>query len=136
MKAIDFLLMDLDQGKKSKIAELLSATPQTTAAATTTTTTKAAAATNPPSRKPSVVSKAPSSVRSSVEVKVSEKRVDPVPPVVPQAVEESSSISKNDAEARIIELLSEDVVAWSEEWRLESASGGYGFGRRKRSIVR
>ena len=62
-------------------------------------------------RKPSVVSKAPSSVRSSVEVKVSEKRVDPVPPVVPQAVEESSSISKNDAEARIIELLSEDVVA-------------------------
>ena len=53
MKAIDFLLMDLDQGKKSKIAELLSATPQTTAAATTTTTTKAAAMTNPPSRKPS-----------------------------------------------------------------------------------
>ena len=124
MKAIDFLLMDLDQGKKSKIAELLSATPQTTAAATTTTTTKAAAMTNPPSRKPSVVSKAPSSVRSSVEVKVSEKRVDPVPPVVPQAVEESSSISKNDAEARIIELLSEDVVAGlkSGDWKARLAA--------------
>ena len=79
-----------------------------------------------------LVSKAPSSVRSSVEVKVSEKRVDPVPPVVPQAVEESSSISKNDAEARIIELLSEDVVAGlkSGDWKARLAAG-----RRRRHAV-
>lgn len=116
MKAIDFLLMDLDQGKKSKIAELLSATSQTT--------TKASAPPNPPSSKPSVVSKAPSSVRSSVEVKVIEKRIDPTPPAVPQAAEESSSISKNDAEARIIELLSGDVVTGlrSGDWKARLAA--------------
>jgi cytoskeleton-associated protein 5 len=124
MKSIEFLLMDIDAGKKSKIEELMSGAPKA-----------GVLAPNPPSvQQSSMIGKVAPPASGSVERAMSVKPSDMTGTAKRQTiavkasteeviVELAPTISKDDAEARIVALLSEEVIhnLKSADWKARLA---------------
>ena len=116
LKTIDFLLMDIDASKRSKIEELMSSTPTESAPQQAPVqrlnTMKSDTSAGVSSRPPQQV------LKSAIEVRVAQKEA-PVARIGTAVEDNVATISKDDAEARIVALLTADVVNGlkSADWK-------------------